>query len=91
MAAAPLLGELAIDDAAGLLDRISPRLAPGSWEAVAQLFLSRELALHWVDWRPHVQRWASADDRTRASAVRYAVELAGTPERAALGWFADRG
>ena len=62
-----------------------------AWDAVAREYLGRELAVHWLDWRPHVQRWATAPDRTRSAAVRRAVELAGTPEREALAWFADRG
>ena len=90
-AAAPLLGNFAVDDAADLLDRVSPRLDADAWDAIAREYLGRELAAHWLDWRPHVQRWATAPDRTRADAVRRAVELAGTPEREALAWFADRG
>ena len=90
-AAAPLLGNFAVDDAADLLDRVSPELDADAWDAVAREYLGRELAVHWLDWRPHVQRWATAPDRTRSAAVRRAVELAGTPEREALAWFADRG
>ena len=90
-AAAPLLGNFAVDDAADLLDRVSPQLNADAWDAVAREYLGRELAVHWLDWRPHVQRWATAPDRTRSAAVRRAVELAGTPEREALAWFADRG
>ena len=85
-AAAPLLGELGVDDAADLLERISPRLDPESWAAV-ETYLGRVLALQWLEWRPHVRRWAEASDRTRAAAVRRAIERAGTPEREALAWF----
>ena len=66
-----------------------PALGAGSWDAVAQQFLGRELAVHWVDGAPTSTLGPPATARLRADAVRRAVELAGTPERAALGWFSD--
>jgi hypothetical protein len=90
VAAAPLLGELPVGDAAALLERISPDLDGACWAAVED-YLGRDLAVRWLEWRPHVRRWAGGPDRARAEAMRRAVELAGAPEREALAWFAERG
>ncbi|CAA9551538.1 MAG: hypothetical protein AVDCRST_MAG79-2741, partial [uncultured Thermoleophilia bacterium] len=69
VAAAPFLRALTVRQAAALLDNLAPDLPAAAWAVVADEFFAPAFRRNWRSWRPHVRRWATADDTARSLAV----------------------